>query len=106
MTSSLVCVELEDAAVDLSYREDPFPEDAGGVELECLVHHALHEVFRENLSETGDIVDVLFGVEDGDLPTHLLKGVDQFHLHLPQPSVECSTETCWSRAYYPYAIFI
>src|SRR5713226_3274335 len=106
MASGFVCIELEDAAVNPSYREDPLPEDDGGVELECLLHHVLHQFLSENLSKTRDIVDVLLGVQDGNLPTHLLKGVDELHLHLSQTGIESGKETGWSCAYYRDVICI
>jgi len=55
---------------------------------EALLGESFDEVFRENLRKTGDIEDVLLGIERGELAADLIEIVDQAMGSATHPGVK------------------
>ena len=71
---------------------DSLAEVDGGVVLEGLFDEVLREVFGEDLGEAGDVVDIFFGVEGGELPAEDVEGVDELGFHVAEAGVEGGEE--------------
>ncbi len=69
----------------------------GCVKLDRLLGHAADQVFREHLGEAGDVEDVLFRVERGELAADLVEVVDKAARRPAHAGVECPEQPCRAR---------
>lgn len=76
-----------------------FFEGEMGAELDALLDHLVGEIFGEDFVKSGNVVDVLFGIESRELAAELGEGVDDSDRHPSQACVEAGEQAAGSASY-------
>jgi hypothetical protein len=66
--------------------------------MEGLFNEFRREIFRQDLGEAGDVVDIFLGIEGGELSAKHVEGVDQLDRHSPKAGVEGREKACGAGA--------
>jgi hypothetical protein len=72
-----------------------FVQANGGRELHRLLDLAVHKLTGQDLGKAGKVIDVLVGVEGGQLAAELGQAIDDLGPGIPQPCVKGGKEPGW-----------